>query len=281
MAGSGFSISIDLSSLLNTGQVITSAVLPRVRAAVGGIAQQAMNNWASAVMKAPGVWSEEKKAYAGSIKWEYTGEFSARVTTDYRYAQEIEHGRPARDLKKALDTSLKVRTVQKGRNAGKRYLVIPIQHNTPGSGALAPSMPDDVYAAASQLMPSRVSGMGQRVSGTGAWDVKTRSPAMVAQRKYRWGERLSFADTIGPGGFNGSTHQALRGKYEGMYRFDVKGLGGKNRSAYLSFRVMGEWSSGWVVPAKPGLNIVAGVVQRLNPVAEQVLRDAVRLDLGG
>lgn len=274
--GSGFSISIDLSALLNTGGVITRAILPRVREAVGGIAQQAANNWASAVMKAPGVWAEEKKAYASSIKWEYTGEFSASVTTSYQGAEQIESGRPARDLKKMLDTSLKVRTVQKGRNAGKRYLIIPMQHNTPGNGALANSMPDDVYAMAAQLAPSRVSGMGRRESGTGAWDAKTRSPATVPQRAYQWGGKLDF--------YNERTFLAAPGasrNFQGMYRFDTKGDGGKSHSTFLTFRVMMEGSSGWIVPAKPGLNIVQGVTQRLAPVADQVLREAVKIDLGG
>ena len=270
MADNGFSIKIDLGSVMDAGRVISSAVLPRVHEAIGAIADQAQKNWANAVMKAPGIWSEEKKLYASSIKWSYVGDFHARVTTDYAKAAEIEHGRPARDLKLMLNTSMKVRTSQKG----KRYLIIPFQHNVPGSSALAPSMPEDVYQIAAQLAPSRVTGMGRRLSGTGAWDVGTRQPATVPQRQYEWGGRLE-AQMV-----QGLTGQQIR-RYQGMVRFDVQGQGAMRRSSYLTFRVMSEDSKGWIVPAKPGLNIVQNVVNGLNPVAERVIAEAVKRDLGG
>ena len=263
MADAGFSIKIDLGTVMEAGGVVTSSILPRVHEAIGALAAQAQKNWADAVMKAPGIWSEERKAYAGSIKWEYVGDFHARVTTDYDKAGEIEHGRPARDLKVMLNTSMKVRQSKEG----KRYLIVPFQHNVPGSSALAPSMPDSVYQIASQLAPSRVTGMGRRVSGTGAWDVGTRAPATVPQRQYSWGDRME-----GPG---------VPRNYQGMVRFDVKGQGGAKRSSYLTFRVMKEDSPGWIVPAKPGLNLVQNVVSGLNPVAEQVIAEAVKRDLGG
>jgi len=263
MADGGFSIKVDLGAILDAGQIINSAVLPRVHEAIGAIAAQAQNNWANAVMQAPGIWSEEKKTYASSIQWKYVGDFHARVTTDYAKAAEIEHGRPARDLKLMLRTSMKVRVTQKGT----RYLYIPLQHNVPSSGALAPSMPDNVYQIASQLAPSKVTGMGRRISGTGAWDVNTRQPATVPQRKYQWGDRLD-----GPN---------IPKNYQGMVRFDASGLGGQKRSAFLTFRTMSENSKGWIIPAQPGLNIVQNVVAGLNPVAEKVIQEAVKRDLGG
>lgn len=262
MADSGFSISIDLGTVMDAGGVITQAILPRVHEAVGLIASQAQQQWADAVMKAPGIWSEEKKAYASSIKWSYVGDFHARVTTDYDKATEIEHGRPARDLKLMLNTSMKVRQGKKGR-----YLIIPFQHNTPGNSAHAQAMPGSVYQLAAQLAPSRVTGMGRRTSGTGAWDTGTKKPATVAQRKYQWGGRLE-----GDG---------IARNHQGMVRFDTKGQGDVRHSTYLTFRVMSESSSGWIVPAKPGLNLVQNVVNGLNPVAEQVIAEAVKRDLGG
>lgn len=262
MADSGFSIKIDLGSVMQAGGVVTQSILPRVHEAIGALAAQAQKNWADAVMKAPGIWSEERKAYASSIKWEYVGDFHARVTTSFDKAAEIEHGRPARDLKVMLNTSMKVRASSKG----KRYLIIPMQKNSPDSGALAPSMPDSVYQIASQLAPSRVTGMGRRVSGTGAWDTGTKAPATVPQRAYSWGDRLDGPD--------------VPRNYKGMVRFDSSGIGAK-RSTYLTFRVMSEDSKGWIVPAKPGLNLVQNVVSGLNPVAEKVIAEAVKRDLGG
>lgn len=253
---------------------ITREVLPRVRDAIGLIASQGQKNWADAVMKAPGIWSEEKKQYASSIQWEYTGEFSARIWSEYDLAQQIEDGRPSRDLKLMLNTSMKVRTVQNGKNAGKHYLIIPMQHNTPGNDAHAPAMPMDVYQAALQLTPSRVTGMGRRESGTGAWDTKTRSPVTVPQRKYAWGGRLE-GDMLN----NLSGEQKRR--YDGMVRFDTKGKGKAASSSYLTFRVMMEGSAGWVTKPQPGRHFVTGVVERLQPLAEEVIGKAVRLDLSG
>ena len=271
MADGGFSINVDLGAILNAGQIINSAVLPRVHEAIGAIAAQGQKNWAHAVMNAPGIWSEEKKAYASSIKWSYVGDFHARVSTDYAKASEIENGRPARDLKLMLNTSMKVRMSKKGT----RYLIIPFQHNVPDSGALAPSMPDDIYQLASQLAPSRVIGMGRRVSGNGAWSTSSRAPATVPQRQYSWGDRLDFNNE---NTWMNAPNASRR--YQGMVRFDTSGLGAK-RSTYLTFRVMSENSKGWIVPGKPGLNLLQDVVNGLNPVAEKVIAMAVNRDLGG
>jgi hypothetical protein len=268
------SVSVDLSALRNIGSAIKAETLPHLREAIGAIAAQGQKDWADAVSKAPGIWAEEKKQYISSIKWAFTGDFEARISAGYKYAQEIEDGRPPRDLKLMLNTSMKVRTVQSGKNAGKRYLIIPMQHNVPGSGALAPSMPDSVYQAAAQLAPSRVTGMGKRVSGTGAWSTSTRSPATVPQRKYAWGGRLETSH------MKGLTSEQMR-RYQGMVKFDTKGKGRVGHSTHLTFRVMMEGSSGWVVAAKPGQKFVPAVTARLQPLAEQVIAKAAQLDLSG
>ena len=269
---SSVSINVDLGGLAAIGDVLSKETARRVRAAVGAVASQGQINWAHAVMQASGIWSQEKTDYARSIKWEYTGDFSARVSSDFRYASEIENGRPARDLKLMLNTSLKARVAQNGKNAGKRYLIIPMRHNTTGNEAHAPAMPQEVYQQALQLAPSRVTGMGRRESGTGAWDTKTRAPAMVPQRKYAWGGRLEGDQ------FNNLTSQQKR-RYDGMVRFDTAGKGKSASSSFLTFRVMMEGSPGWVVAAKPGQMLMTGVVSRLQPVAEQVIAKAVQLDM--
>jgi hypothetical protein len=284
---SDFNISIDLGPVMQAGDVITRAILPRVREAVGAVAQAAQTQWADAVMKAPGVWSEEKKAYASSIKWEYTGEFSARVSTDYDKADQIENGRPARDLKVMLNTSAKVRRTE----SGKRFLIIPMRHNTPGNDAHAPSMPAGVAAMAAQLAPSRITGTGQRPAGqvmrmspkTGMHPSPHQSPymsnpggghTMVAKHEYQWGEKLKRSDMRAAG-----MSAADRKRYGGMYRFDTTGKGGVKSSSFLTFRVMVEGSPGWIVPAKPGLHLVAGVTAQLRPIADEVIRKAAQLDL--
>lgn len=49
--------------------------------------------------------------------------------------------------------------------------------------------------------------------------------------------------------------------YAGMRKMDTS-AGKAKSSAYMTFRVMVEGSSKWIVPAKPGLYIVRDVVLR-------------------
>lgn len=258
-----FTIKVDLADVMGQARgIIDAAILPRLNQAVGAVAQQARIDWMESVQRAK-LWSGEKTPYAESIQWKMTGAFSAEVWTDYKYAQEIDTGRPARDLKKMLDTSLKVRTTK----TGKRYLVIPFRHQVPGADAIGQSMPADVYELARKLEPSRVTGTGRRLSGTGAMDTKTRKPVTVASRKYLWGGSLAAGSAPG-----------MHKNHAGMYKFDTSS-GKSKSSAYLTFRVMMEGSSGWVVAPKPGLNLVKGVTERLQPLAEKAFGEAVKRDL--
>ena len=101
-------ISVMVPSNAAISVAIYQRVLPSLSQAVSAVAQQLVIDWTEGVQRAK-LWSVEKDAYASSIKWEMTGPFSAVVVSSYRYAQEIETGRPARDLKRMLDTSFKVR----------------------------------------------------------------------------------------------------------------------------------------------------------------------------
>lgn len=263
MAMNQFSIKVDLADVAAQARgIIDASILPRLNQAVGAVAQQAMIDWKEAVARAK-LWSGEKVPYGESITWKMTGAFSAEVSTDYKYAQEIETGRPARDLKKMLDTSMKVRATKNG----KRYLIIPFRHQVPGADAIGQSMPQDVYDLARQLAPSRVIGTGRRLSGTGAMDLKTRKPVTVAARKYAWGGSLPAGAT-----------PKMQSRHANMYRFDTS-TGGAKSSAYLTFRVMMEGSSGWVIPPRPGLNLAQGVTTRLQPLAEKAFSEAVKRDL--
>jgi hypothetical protein len=256
-----FRISVDLRSIPAAGQYVMARALPLLRQAVTAVAQQTRANWMEAVQRAK-LWSGEKDAYAGSIKWEMTGELEALVWTDYKYAEEIENGRPAKDLKTMLNTSLKVRTSKKG----KRYLIIPMRHGTPGSNANP--MPQGVYAIASQLSPSRIVGQGTRPSGTGAFDFKTRQPIQVPRNIYAWGGRL-----VGAAAAGGNKN------HERMYRFDTTTPGGKRYSSYLTFRTMMEGSPGWIIGPRPGLHIVRTVVDEMKPLAEKAFEAAIERSL--
>src|SRR5690606_41620082 len=99
----------------------------------------------------------------------------------------------------------------------RSYLSTPSRHNVPGSDALGPAMPHDVYALARKLAPSSIIGQTQRLSGTGAFDIRTRQHLTVNQNVYRWGGRLDAED--------------LPSRYAGMYRFDTTTPGGPRHSS--------------------------------------------------
>lgn len=258
-----FRIRLNLDSLPAVRAAIYQQVYPLLTEAVKAIAQQTAVNWQTAVQNAK-LWVNEKDAYAASIQVKMTGAFSALVWTDYRYAEQIENGRPARDLKKMLDTSLKVRVGK----SGKRYLIIPFRHSTPGQTATGPSMPAHVYKQAKKLDASSVTGMSTRLSGTGAMDVKTRQFLTVPQRSYKWGGRLA------PGSM-GPNPRGKTDRYAGMVRFAEPGKKPKY-STYMTFRVMSQDSKGWIIKPQPGQNIARGVVADMQPVAEEIFREAVK-----
>lgn len=268
---SQYKLSVDLGSLLGANASIAQAVFPMVGQAVRMVAEEGAFRWKSAVMKAK-LWPEgEKHPYVESIKWKMVGPMTAEITTDFKLAGEIESGRPAKDLKRMLQTSKKTRVSMSGDHVGRRYLIIPFRHNTPsesGEGAHAPQMPSSVYAAAKKLVASRLMPPGsikpaQRMSGSGH---------LVTQHSYKWGESLpaGLAPKLKP------SHAS--DPYAGMVRFDTSVPGsGKKSSAYLTFRVMGEWSSGWVIKPRPGLYLAKNVADGLQPVLEEAVGQAVTL----
>ena len=256
-----YTITFPLAARLEMAAGINARLFPLVNQAINAVAQATAADWKEAVYRAK-LWSGEKDAYAGSITYRMTGDFSAIVETDYRYAQDIETGRPARNLKKMLDTSMKVRQAKDG----SRYLVIPFRHNTPGNSAHAPAMSQTIYQQAKALSPSTIIGHGRRMSGTGAWSLKTQAPATVRQRQYQWGGRLEG--------------EHVPKNMQGMVRMNTATRPGQKYSSYLTFRVMSEKSSGWVVPVKPGLFIAQKVAQDMQPKAETAIAEAIRRSLG-
>lgn len=270
---SQYKLSVDLGSLFGANASIAQAVFPLVGQAVRMVAEEGAFRWKSAVMKAK-LWPDgEKSPYVESIKWRMVGPMAAEITTDFKLAGEIETGRPAKDLKRMLQTSKKTRAAQSGAHKGQRYLIIPFRHNTPsasGEGAHAPQMPPSVYAHAKQLVASRLLPPGsvkpaQRMSASGH---------LVAQHSYKWGGSLpaGLAPKLQP------SHKS--DPYAGMVRFDTSTMkGGKKvrSSAYLTFRILGEWSSGWVVQPRPGLYLAKKIADELQPVLEDAVGKAVTL----
>jgi hypothetical protein len=280
-----YRISVDLSGVMQAAGVVDKAVMPLLHQAVRAVAQQTSINWQEAVQRAK-LWSGEKDAYTASIQWQMTGDFSAVVSSDYRYANEIETGRPAKDLKVMLNTSMKVRQTKDGR----RFLVIPFRQSTPGNDAHSPSMPASVYDLAKDMTASKVDGQSQRPAGEVtalhptygmrplknqtpfASNPKTKSQFLVPKNHYNWGQKLDTSEIDG-------LSDAEKKRYAGMYRFDTRTPGGKRYSTYLTFRIMIEGSQGWVVPPKPGLFLAKRVADEMQPMAVQAFGEAVKRTL--
>lgn len=260
-----YSISVDLAPLAQALTVTGNEIVMRISQAVAATAQAGYERWAEGIMKADGVWSKEKQEYAESIKVRSINAFEAEIWSDYKNAAAIETGRPAKDLKRMLDTSMRVRISAKGA----RYLIIPFRHNTPGHDAHADAMPQHIYAAAKSLAPSSVAGQGVRLSGLNAYLTASRMPMIVPQNIYQWGGRLKggMAPKLKP------EHHS--DPFAGMVR--VKTSTGGHQ--HMTFRVMSERSSGWIVPAKPGLFIARRVTEELSPLFERAIQEAVKISL--
>lgn len=265
---SAFDVKVDLSGLLSAHQALAAKLLPSVSKTVAAVAEAGAHAWKSAVWKAR-LWEGYKAPYVESIAWRMDGPYAAEIWADYPRAGEIERGMPGRDLKVMLQTSKKTRLVQSGKHAGQRYLIIPFRHNVPtpsGQGALAPQMPAHIYAQAKALSPSRLLPPGSvkpatRVSASGH---------VVPQHSYQWGGRLSAG--LAP---KKASHH-VTDPYAGMVRFKT----GPKSSAYLTFRVMGEWSQGWRVAPRPGLRLAENVARDLQPSLDQAIGAALKHDLG-
>jgi hypothetical protein len=258
-------IQFDMGARMEMSKAITAEVMPLMKQAIGAIVQQTAFNWQEAIFRAK-LWQGEKDAYAKAITWKWTGDLSAVVESSYQLDTEIENGRPARDMKKMLGTSLKVRVSK----SGNRFLYIPFRHNTPGHNALAQAMPVAIHKLAAAMAPSRIVGQGQRLSGTGASDIKTKKALTVNQNKYQWGDKL-------PAGLSEKLKPHHKTDiHAGMYKFENNTPGGAKSSSFLTFRTMSEKSKGWIIPPQPGQAIAKGVVEKMQPKAEAAFAEAIR-----
>lgn len=257
-----YRVSVDLSGILPLITDAVQSMLPQLSQAIALTAEHGANEWKGSVMKAR-LWAGEKQPYIESIKWKMTGDFSAEIWSDYPLADEIEKGRPARDLKKMLQTSKKTRTSARGN----KYLIIPFRHNTPGQDAHAPAMPSNIYDVAKQLTPSKVLTPGSKKPATRL----SASGHTVVQHSYQWNGRLpaGLAPKLKP-------HHKTD-IYAGMVRMDTSS-GKQKSSAYLTFRVMSERSSGWIIQARPGLEIASKVADDLQPVLETAIGKVISIN---
>ncbi|HED34952.1 MAG TPA: hypothetical protein ENJ08_12205 [Gammaproteobacteria bacterium] len=277
-----FGVGVELGHLIPPGAAINAQIFPTLSYSVKRLTAQGQQIWQAYAAGQPlpngHVIRARSGRYLRSIQTREQGDFSGEVFSDLSYAKDIETGVPARDLKRMLNTSMKVRLSKKG----KRYLIIPFRHGVPNNSAGAQTatglnkMPDAVYQLWQGLKPSHIKSIGWRASGTGAYDVRTKKPFMVRSRQYKWGSRLTEKQLVDAG----ASGRALK-QMKGMVHMQMRrGLGQKGtHGQYLTFRVMSEDSPGWIVKAREGAYPAKITADRLKPLAEKVFAEAMKRDV--
>lgn len=272
---------VDLGDLAAAGPV-DKTVFPHLAQSVRNFVELAHQDWVQSIRQAQGVWSTgigerigDKERYEDSLQVKMTGDFAGEVWTDLKLAEQIDLGRPERDLKKMLDTSLKVRVSKKGY----RYLIIPFLHQTPGQTAWNQAMPAKIYLMAKKLPQSNITGTFMRPSGQGSKgpflsDPKTKGPMMTEGRSYQWNGRLPAGLAPKLKSFHATD------PFAGMVRMNENSAKSKH-SSYLTFRVMSEapqQARKWLVAPKPGLFLAKQVSEKIEKLAEGAFQYAVELD---
>ncbi|MFT8945947.1 MAG: hypothetical protein ABF876_05120 [Acetobacter aceti] len=274
MSGISVVVLVD-GQLVDTG-ISGADLFPHLAYAVGRIAEAAQKQWQAYAHGAPlpdgKSITNRTGEYARSILMRDTGDFSAEVYSDLAYAQAIEEGTPAYDLKRMLNTSLKVRVSKKGR----RYLIIPFRWGTPGS-VMGRNMTEAVHDWWSGKVSSAITGKYRRLSGTGVFDIRTRKRVTVPGWRYKWGDRLGHGDLEQMGHI---ADDKIAKRMAGMVNFRKPGSsGGSAHSKFLTFRVMAEGAPGWVRPAQPGRWPARTAAEQIQPVAEEAFKAAAEADV--
>ncbi len=274
-----FTIGVSLAHTLPIGLRLGTDLFPTVSAVVRELTEGAHRQWVDYAMGAPlpggGRVSNRTGAYARSIMLRQVNDLTGEVFTDLPYARAIEFGTKARDLHDILHSSLKVRLTKKG----KRYLIIPFRHDHPNSVVGNP-MPAAVHGwwTEAARTSTHITGTYRRLSGTGAFDIKTRAPLTVPGWHYKWGTRLTKPELARMG-----LDEKAQRRFANMYRFDKPRKDGNGHTGthqqFITFRSLVQGSPGWRVPARPGLHVAKAVADKIRPIAEAALPRAMEADV--
>jgi len=261
-----------LNDIIYALEVFGSSTLPNTAQAVERSANVVVGVWSQI---ASGAFKHASGRYLHAIEngkiYPYNNDrFHSAVINNLPYAKYIENGSGSYDMKNILNTSNKVRVSKKD---GKRYLIIPFRHGTPGSVEFNP-MPKAVHQAAKEMTPSRRTAVFSEPSQQGAKSYKEAQLFLsqghpqgktVTRNRYQWGGRLGSQDAGGKGS-----------KYAGMVRFprDDSTVGTK----YMTFRVMKEGSSGWIRPAMPGMHLANKAKNASSFVIQRIITEGFEAD---
>lgn len=270
-----------------------------------------LNTW---IKKAESKFTHSRADYVGGfdggLLWPFQGDpLYARVTNHWPRAIYYEKGWEPFNMKKALQTSDKVRISKDG----KRYLVIPFEHGTPGTTTKR-AMPQEIYSEAKRLKPSFEIGkkyegsIRQATTRNDADLLRKNNPKRVERRDYQWGDKLEVdypLERSEPKPYRIKTDDGYKdvisaphktNLYQGMVRFetnqnivrDMMGaskFGFKNQTdsmlrhgLYNTFRVMSEDSQGWIHPGVKAMNLRGETYEETKDEILQKISDAVKKD---
>jgi hypothetical protein len=171
------------------------------------------------------------------------GFLNYRLHNPLPYADAIEKGTKARDMKLSLPGAEKARRAKDGT----LYLIIPFRHSIPGASATGMRpMPKPIHQMAKKLAPSHIAGTRLEPSVTHPGKMVSRNVYKNAEGESTWGDKLTAAQ-LAKAGHSFKTQS----RYAGMYKFGKPGATTHNQ--FITFRVMSQKSKGWIVPARPGL----------------------------
>ncbi|PIG96857.1 hypothetical protein [Deinococcus sp. UR1] len=202
--------------------------------------------------------------YLSSIRIEEDGELRYVIYSDDPKAEWIEEGFPSFDMKKMLRTSDRARI---GKD-GTRYMYIPFRHKTSGAtaglGLVMPQAAESWWVSPNR-QSSAVTGHYREgsVNGGGA----------VTRNTYTWGDRLTRAELEGIGI---DPDSKIGQRMEGMVRFqNNEDRGGQ----HVTFRVMSEKSSGWLMPKRDGAFPAKAAFEWVQQHYERVMKTALEEDV--
>lgn len=169
---------------------------------------------------------------------EFPDPFTGVLTLRGKWANMLETGFPAFDMKQGFENSGKV----KQKKDGGWYLTIPLRQRTPNSTGMMVGgnpMPRDIYSMAKQLQPQ------QRLTGT-----EMNYPPQASWTGY----------------------QHKNGLYEGMVR-NVKQYANSTQGTYYTFRRVSDKSDpmAWLHPGYEGVH----AMNHVRTFAEDMLNVAV------
>ena len=246
-------------------------VFPQTLAAFNQIAIMYQKTWREFAGGAPmpGVprTINSRGDYIRSIQADLTGDDKI-VYTDSPSHRFIESDRAEVDLKEGLLSGPKARTTKEGLP----YNIVHFRHGTPATSASNRPMPLNIFnllkkesKAAAQQKQQVLSVIRSTQPRSSTYGVKISSNVQQGKKtqmytKYTW----------------------KSSPYAGMVRMQTS-TGKAKSSQYITFRVVSKNSDprSWILPPMQGIPIREIVVKTVKPIAEELVREALKEDLSG